>query len=86
MYIVKVLKRKDGAALVVGIVVGLILAALVSAITSELAAKITNAGQVAPVGDSWRAEYLLPTVWAALQLLAFEVLIRIYVAVHDSVS
>ncbi len=83
MDIVKVLKRKDGAALVVGIVVGLIVFNFVSAIMADLTNKVANTGAVSP---DWQHAYLMPTVAAVLQLLAFEILIRIYVILHDSVT
>lgn len=80
MYIVQILKRKDAAALVVGVVVALIISAFISSITSELANMVGNVGSEVTAGPSWQQQYLVPLVWAVLQLVVFEVVIRLYVA------
>lgn len=81
MVIVQILKRKDASSVVVAIVLGLILLTLLSSVTGELAAKIsgtTDLGGFA-AGPSWKITYLQPTVAAALQVIALEVLGWLYV-------
>jgi len=86
MYVVKVLKRKDGAALVVGISVGLVVSQFITVITQDLTTRVTNMGITGPIGQGWRSAYFMPIVTAVLQLLALEILIRVYVAVHNALS
>jgi hypothetical protein len=84
MYLVKVLKRGDAASLIVAILVALVVTQPLGEVTTRLAAKITNLnngqyfGYAAP-GSGWKGEYLYPVVWAVLQLLLLELLIRLYV-------
>jgi hypothetical protein len=84
MYLVKVLKRGDAASLIVAILVALVVTQPLGEVTTRLAAKITNLnngqyfGYAAP-GSGWKGEYLYPVVWAVLQLLVLELLIRLYV-------
>ena len=83
MYIVKVLKRKDGAALIVGVVVALIVSNLLTSTTADWSNRIADTNSTGP---GWHQAYLFPIVFALLQLIAFEILIRIYVAIHNSMS
>jgi hypothetical protein len=93
MDIVKVLKRKDAASVIVAVVVAMVLVPLLSSLVGELSRIVSglNEGQVfgyaqTTPGTGWQGEYLFPVVFAALQLIALEVLIRLYVLVHDAVS
>ena len=85
MVIAQVLKRKDGASLVVGIVVALILSTLVSGITADVAGRIAGLDGSGS-GPGWQSLYFHPIVWALLQLVVLELLIRLYVAVRDSTT
>ncbi len=87
MDIVKVLKRKDGASLVVGVVVAFVLINLLSNVTARLSSWLAgiDTGQFGVPGG-WKAEYLHPVINAIVQLLVLEILIRLYVLVHDAVS
>jgi hypothetical protein len=84
MYLIKVLKRKDAASVITAILVAMILLQPMGQVTAKLAAKISglNNGQYygysAP-GSGWQGEYLYPVVWALLQLVLLEILIRLYV-------
>lgn len=83
MYIVKVLKRKDAASLIVAIVVGLAVAQMLPAVTFHLANKIV--GSDLPYGGSGASTtdlYLQPLISATLQLILLEILIRLYVGIH----
>lgn len=80
--IYKVLKRKDAASVIVAVVVALIISQLLPSLTSELTGWIagTNREELffADQAPNWRDQYLTPVVSAGLQLLALEVLIRLY--------
>ncbi|MGZ6005063.1 MAG: hypothetical protein ACXWLH_02835 [Candidatus Saccharimonadales bacterium] len=87
MGIVKVLKRKDGAALVVGVTLGLFVFNLASGLTVQLTQKISNLGSnTVTTTAGWRGAYLQPIVSFLLELLVLEVVIRLYVALHDYMS
>ena len=89
MLIVKVLKRKDAASVVVAVVVALILHQLVQMVTPELASRLSGADGFSGFdtgGPGWQTQYLHPVVWAALQLLLLEVLCWVYVFVHGMFS
>lgn len=88
MYIIKILKRKDAASVIVAIWIALSLNMLVSLPTYRLA------NWVAGIGDKnfnsmygggspgWRNEYLNPVVSFILQIIVLEILIRLFVWVH----
>lgn len=84
MILVKILKRKDAASVVVAVVVGLIVLSLVSSISGPLANEIIEQS-TSPTGD-FSDVYLFPLVLAAVQLLVFEILARIYTLVAGSMS
>ena len=91
MVLVKVLKRKDAASVVVAVVVGLVLLQFVTAVTTHPSGWISGlqSGQYASSGapgTGWKGEYLYPTVAAALQLIALEVLGWIYVWVAGAMK
>lgn len=87
MGIVKVLKRKDGASLVVGVTVGLLVVNLVAGLTNQLTQKIVNIGSDSvAISSGWRVAYLQPIVTFLLELIALELLIWIYAAVHEAVK
>jgi hypothetical protein len=91
MILVRILKRKDASSIVVAVVIGLIIVNLLPHLTGELANNISGApdGQTFTgnfPGAAWEATYLQPVVWAALQLIALEVLSWIYLIVAKIVS
>ena len=86
MAIIKVLKRKDGAALVTGVAVGLIVYAFVTAIVQDLSQRISAALTSSSYAGSGWEPYVLPTAIMILSLLALEVLIWIYVSLHDTIG
>ena len=84
MVVVKVLKRKDAASVIVAVVVALIVLQLLGTVTPHWAGWISglDKGQYASStvpGTGWKGEYLYPSVLAAVQLLALEVLGWIYI-------
>ena len=92
MYVVKVLKRKDGASLVVGIVVAMFVLQFVTSVTQELSSRLalwqwskgTEAGTgFYPVGG-WRTTYLQPLVAMLVELVALEILVWVYVWLHQA--
>ena len=86
MVTIKVLKRKDGASLVAGVILAVITASFVSAITQSLAQKISYSNLNNYSGPSWQVAYLYPLVWFLLELIVVEIIVRIYVALHDSMK
>ncbi len=80
MVIITLLKRRDGASVVVAVVVGLILASLLSSVAEPLASEISLRNPET-TGDAGTL-YLYPVVFAALQLLALEVLSWLYVGLN----
>lgn len=91
MGIVKVLKRKDASSVIVAVVLAMIIIQLLPALTGRLAVNITGVeeGQTFSgsfPGADWKAVYLMPTVWAALQVLALEVLVWLYVLAHGAIK
>lgn len=83
MGIVKVLKRKDGASLVVGVTLGFLTYVFVTAVTAQLTDKLVG---TTTVGDSFKTAYLAPTVQFLLSLVALELLIWVYVAIRSGVT
>jgi len=81
MVVVRMLKRRDAASVVIAVAVALILYALVSAVSDPLASNLSDRNPV-PVSD-WHTQYLYPVVLAAIELIALEILGWIYVAVHS---
>lgn len=75
MVVVSMLKRKDAASVVVAVVVGLIIFSFLSSVTDPLASSISSRDTA---GD-WQNQYLYPTVLAALELIALEILGWIYI-------
>lgn len=87
MVLVKVLKRKDASSVLVAILLAMIISTLLTSITLPLTTKITG-NHNGPYGSgygSWKDNYLMPAVWAVLQIIALEILTWIYVLVHKLV-
>lgn len=88
MVIIQILKRKDAAAVILGIVIALIVSTLLPALVSDLATTLSGledgqAVSYSAPGAGWQGQYLHPIVFAALQLIALELLVRLYIAVNN---
>jgi len=80
MVLVKILKRRDAASVVVAIMLAMIISSPISSVTVSLANKISgvsNGGYGVP-GGGWKNEYMFPIVWAILQLIILEILGWVY--------
>lgn len=90
MYIIKVMKRKDASSVLVAIWLAMSLMQLTSIPTYRLSNWISGWGAHnwnglygggAP-GSDWRSEYLSPVVSFLVQVIVFEILIRLFILVH----
>ena len=85
MVTVKVLKRKDAASLVVAVVLALMVSAFLSQVTLDASMSLSEliSGKENLTGSdssvSWEVTYLLPTVTFLVQLIALELLIRLFI-------
>lgn len=89
MGIVKVLKRKDGATVVVAVALGFAIANFMINITTQMSSRLVDrmgAGPTpySPIGD-WRREYLMPFLALLFAIVTLELLIWIYVGLHNLV-
>jgi len=87
MYIVKVLKRKDAASVIVAICVAMSLTQLTTIPVFRLANWLSGLGDPNFQGyygnsANWRNDYLSPAISVVLQLVVLEILVRLFVWVH----
>jgi hypothetical protein len=89
MLVIKVLKRKDASSLILGVAVALFVLQFVTTVTQDLSSRITfwqwgssNGGYGGPP-NSAKVMYLQPLVALVLQLIALEVVVRVYVWLHQ---
>ena len=88
MYIVKVMKRKDAASVLVAVVLAMILQQLLFMPTMRLTTLISGIGDpnynsmYGGGGPGWRNEYVNPVVSFVVQVLVLEILIRLFVLIH----
>jgi hypothetical protein len=87
MILVKVMKRKDAASVLVAIVIAMAVTQFLSIVTMQPAAKLAGLGQSGDGSffsypNGWRGNYLQPAVTLLVQLVAFEVLAWVFVLVH----
>lgn len=85
MHIVKVLKRKDAASVIVAIYIAMALAQSLYMPVYQASDKLSRIG--APrtdgwQGADWRTTYLSPFISLVLQFLILEILIRLFVMIH----
>lgn len=80
MHIVKVLKRKDAASVVVAVVLALVLSGIISVLTSDLATYLS--GIEVSGGTEWRENIVRPLIAAALQIILLELVLRLAIAVR----
>lgn len=87
MYIVKTLKRKDAVSIIVSIVLGMILVQMLPSLTSRLA-QVLSGDKVSSttIGAAWQSQYLFPILSALLQVIALELVLRVYVALHNMMN
>lgn len=85
MAIIKVLKRKDAASLIVAIVVATTIGPVLSAVTIPLSNALSGTDLSTP-GTGWQVQYLDPIVHAILQIVALVVGIWLYVFVHETLK
>ena len=91
MAIIKVLKRKDAASVIVAIVIGFGLAQMLSVVTARPAGMLLGLEDGHYIsysfpGGSWVGTYALPVLTFVLQLVVLEALIRLYSLVHQALS
>lgn len=79
MYIVKILKRGDGASVVVAIVLAFIIANVLTVVTTDLAAYLSG---IDASSTQWRANVVMPLIGSVLQLIVLEALLRVIVFVR----
>ncbi len=80
---IKVLKRKDGSSLVVGVALGLFVSQFITTITTDVSTRISNIGLSNNVGgQGWRGGYFMPAVIFVVQLVALEILVWLYGYAH----
>jgi hypothetical protein len=84
MVLVSILKRKDGASLVVGVIIAMIVVQVLPGMTAELSGKLLGleAGEYLAYSfpnGGWVATYVQPVLSALLQLLLLEAIARVYI-------
>lgn len=75
MYIVKVLKRKDAASVVVAVILALILAEVLPTVTSDLATYLS--GIDSDSASEWRFTVIRPIISTILQVIVLEAFLRV---------
>ena len=88
MYIVKVLKRRDAASVIVAVVLAMVIVNVLPLLTSELAGTLANAEEVYSYGSGysgggWRTAYLAPIISLFLQVVLIEIGLRLAVAMRS---
>jgi hypothetical protein len=80
MYIVKVMKRRDAASVLVAIVLAMAVNQFLMMVSGDLTGRIVGESEGFYGGGSdWKDAYLYPAVWMLLQVVALEVLLRLVV-------
>ncbi|MDQ3123736.1 MAG: hypothetical protein M3Q14_03590 [bacterium] len=82
MYIVKVLKRRDAASVVVAVVLAMILLPVLQSTTAYLASDLVGTNSVFGAAPSWKELYLQPLVAALFQVVLLELGLRLMVALR----
>lgn len=77
----KVLQRKDGSSLIVGVLLGLVALQFVLAVAAPLSAKILNeSGSLQATG--FKDQYLAPLVALLVQVILVEILVWVVVGIR----
>ena len=92
MYVVKVLKRKDASSVIVAVVVAMFVLQFITSVTLELASRLAlwqwdKAAAGGPgfyPSSGWRTTYLQPVVALLIELVALEILVWVYVWLHNA--
>jgi hypothetical protein len=81
MYIVKILKRKDAASLVLAIILGTMISQFMFMPVYELGSRVASIGLDTPMygGMGWRGTILSPVVSLVAGLVLLEVALRVFV-------
>lgn len=87
----KVLKRKDGASVIVAVIIAMIVGQVLPTVTGPLAGTISglNDGQYigyAMPGSGFQGQYLHPVVWGVLQLIVLEIVLWLYTSIVASMK
>lgn len=85
----KILKRKDGASVVVAVIIAMIVGQTLPSLTASLAGKLSGLadGQYTSYAlpdSGFQGQYLHPVVWAVLQLIALEIILWLYTSIVAS--
>jgi hypothetical protein len=84
--LIQVLKRKDAASIIVAILIALAVSPALGSITSPLSARMSGLAPGEYIaysvpGAGFGSQYVFPLVWAASQIVAIELVIRLYIFV-----
>lgn len=80
MYIIKILKRRDAASVIVAIVLGFILLNILQIVTADLSTFLAGIDIVAE--NPWREGVVRPLIASALNIIALEAFLRVVVHVR----
>lgn len=81
MYIVKILKRKDAASVIVAIILAIVLLNVITAVTGDLATYLSGI-DVAAGSTQWRENAVRPAMAAVLQLVLLEAILRVVIFIR----
>lgn len=74
MYIIKILKRRDAASIIVAVVLAFVLSNIATVLTADLATYL--AGIEVSGGTEWRENVVRPLIAAFLQVILLEAILR----------
>lgn len=74
MYIIRILKRRDAASVIVAVVLAFILTSIVSVLTGDLATYLSGIEVMG--GTEWRENVVRPLIQAGLQIILLEAILR----------
>lgn len=80
MYIIRILKRRDAASIIVAVVLAFILTSIVSVLTGDLATYLS--GIEVSGGTEWRENVVRPLIQAGLQIILLEAILRAVVHIR----
>ena len=80
MYIVRILKRRDAASVVVAVVLAFVLSSVVTVLTADLATYLS--GIEVSGGTQWRENVVRPLIAAGLQVILLEAILRLVIAIR----
>jgi H+/gluconate symporter-like permease len=79
MVLTKILKRRDGASVVVAIVLALIVSTMLTSMVNDLSQRLINNNRYNAGTDWFKDNYITPVVAALLAILILEILCWLYV-------